>query len=46
MCVQPLHSAGAGVAVVGGGDVKQNTRQPCFTDAAGLLLNDFFPNQT
>ena len=46
MCVEPLHSAGGGVAVVGGGDVKQNTRQPCFTDAAGLLLNDFFPNQT
>ena len=37
--------AGDGVAVVVGGGVKQNIRQLCFTDAAGLLLNDFFPTE-
>ena len=46
VCIEPLCSAGGGVAVVVvGGSVTRNTRQLCFTDAADLLLDDFSPTE-
>ena len=42
VCVELLCCAGGGVAVHGGGDVKQKIRQLCYIDMAGWLLNEFF----
>ena len=44
MCVEPLCSAGGGVAVVL--VVVENKTQLCFMDAADLLLNDFSTKRT